>query len=74
MQVDFDEKQISKTGRISWKLIPKEQRYWRRGGLRWKKNPEIPIFHISKEEMRENFKAALTEEIIEENPGMTSVI
>jgi len=24
--------------------------------------------------MRENFKAALTEEIIEENPGMTSVI
>lgn len=24
--------------------------------------------------MRENFKAALTEEIIEENPGVTSVI
>lgn len=31
--MDFDEEQISKIGRINWRIIPKEQKYWGEGDL-----------------------------------------
>lgn len=61
-QMDFDEEQISKTGRISWGITPKEPRYRGRGDLRNIKKQDKPrdsnVSHNSKEEIRENFREA----------------
>lgn len=40
--MDFDEEQISKTGRISWGITPKEPRHQGRGDLRNIKKQDKP--------------------------------
>lgn len=53
--MDFDEEQISKIRRISWRIVPKEQRYQGREDLRNIKKQDKS--RHSKEEIREDFRA-----------------